>query len=82
MLIGSELTSSDRDQIIVGRGNATIASNIRFAIGGAVNSVNKKTVFTVDTSGNVKATGDIADKNGTTIAALLARIQALEAKVK
>lgn len=82
MLIGSELTSSDRDQIIVGRGNATIASNIRFAIGGAVDSVNKKTVFTVDTSGNVKATGDIADKNGTTIAALLARIQALEAKVK
>ncbi len=82
ILIGSELTSSDRDQIIVGRGNATIASNIRFAIGGAVDSTNKKTVFTVDTSGNVKATGDVADKNGTTIAALLARIQALEAKVK
>lgn len=82
MLIGSELTSSDRDQIIVGRGNATIASNIRFAVGGAVDSTNKKTVFTVDTSGNVKASGDVADKNGTTIAALLARIQALEAKVK
>lgn len=82
MLIGSELTSSDRDQIIVGRGNATIASNIRFAVGGAVDSVNKKTVFTIDISGNVKATGDVADKNGTTIAALLARIQALEAKVK
>lgn len=82
MLIGSELTSSNRDQVIVGRGNAILGTNIRFAVGGAVDSTNKKTVFTVDTSGNVKATGDIADKNGTTIAALLARIQALEAKVK
>lgn len=82
MLIGSELTSSYRDQVIVGRGNTTLDNNIRFAVGGATDSNNKKTVFTVDTSGNVKATGDIADKNGTTIAALLARIQALEAKVK
>lgn len=82
MLLGSELTSLYRDQVIVGRGNATLDNNIRFAVGGAVDSTNKKTVFTVDTSGNVKATGDIADKNGTTIAALLARIQALEAKVK
>lgn len=82
MLLGSELTSSYRDQVIVGRGNATLGTNIRFAVGGAVDSTNKKTVFTVDTSGNVKATGDIADKTGTTIAALLARIQALEAKVK
>lgn len=82
MLMGSELTSSYRDQVIVGRGNATLGTNIRFAVGGAVDSTNKKTVFTVDTSGNVKATGDIADKTGTTIAALLARIQALEAKVK
>lgn len=82
MLIGSELTSSYRDQVIVGRGNATLENDIRFAVGGAVDSTNKKTVFTVDTSGNVKATGDIADKNGTTIAALLARIQVLEAKVK
>lgn len=82
MLIGSELTSSYRDQVIVGRGNTTLDNNIRFAVGGAVDSTNKKTVFTIDTSGNVKATGDIADKNGTTIAALLARIQALEAKVK
>lgn len=81
MLLGSELTSSYRDQVIVGRGNTTLDNNIRFAVGGAVDSTNKKTVFTIDTSGNVKATGDIADKNGTTIAALLARIQALEAKV-
>ena len=65
ILIGSNLTTSNRDQIVVGRNNAPLDTKVRFAVGGAIDDAadKQKTVFTVDTDGVAKATGDIETKS-------------------
>ena len=56
ILIGSNLTTSNRDQIVVGRNNAPLDKKVRFAVGGATDDAadKQKTVFTVDTDGTAK----------------------------
>ena len=72
ILIGSNLTTSNRDQIVVGRNNAPLDKKVRFAVGGATDDAadKQKTVFTVDTDGTAKVnnieTGTLQCINGMT----------------